>query len=104
VFFSQIEYVCNACGAYSNKMAKVLQVILIIWAVWFGLRLLFRVVFPWMLSRYLQHLQKNMQARHGRQHGAPRPPGEVTIEQPQTNEKTFSPQDGEYVDYEDIKE
>ncbi len=82
----------------------ILQTILLIWLIYYTLRVVFRYVFPWLLAKYVQHIQKNMYSAQNPSSGNRRPPGQVTVEPNRETPKAFSSEDGEYVDFEEIKE
>ena len=83
----------------------LMRTILIILLIYYGLKILSRLLAPYILK----HLSKKVEKRFGQQFGdqfrnqqaSPKKEGEVSIDkmpkQPQTNKKV-----GEYVDYEEI--
>ena len=92
-------------------MPGVLKILLIFFGIYYGFRLLFRYVVPFLLARFVRRAQQNFmdqfqqqaQAQSGPQHDFKE--GEVTIEQkkPQPNKPKFK-DEGDYVDFEEIKD
>lgn len=84
-------------------MTGIIRTILIIWLVYYLMRLVFRFVIPWLLTKYVKHVQNQVFSQQGNSSPKSPPPGEITVEQTQQSSKAFNSQDGEYVDYEEIK-
>lgn len=84
---------------------KFIQTLLIILLIFFGLRILFRLLSPYIM-RYLakkvgQRFQ-NMAQGYGQQRAPSEKEGETIIDQVPNREKRSNKNVGEYIDYEEI--
>jgi len=79
-----------------------LRTIAIIVLVYYGLKYLMRFLAPFLI----QHMAKKMTNQFQNQHQKEpkKPEGEVTVKGTQSKKPKFSDKDGEYVDYEEIKD
>jgi hypothetical protein len=85
-------------------MARFLMTLAILVAVFYGLRIIFRFVFPLLLKHWMNRYTKQFDKFEGGFGEPSRPEGEVTITR--QGEKTSGKKNknkGEYVDYEEIK-
>lgn len=80
----------------------------IFWAIviYYALKLIGRFLFPWILKRLVkkmtnnfQNFQNTAQENHNNKNA-----GDITIEYNNTRKKNKSNDEGEYVDFEEIKE
>lgn len=83
----------------------VLRTILIILLVWYGVKILIRLLAPYLV----QYMSKKMQERFGQQIQQQQPPrrnptneGETVIDKMPNQQKTSDKKVGEYIDYEEI--
>jgi hypothetical protein len=88
-------------------MSGFLKTILIIALVYYLLKIIFRYVFPWLLTNYvnrkMNEFGKRAQDFNNTQKNR-KQDGDVTIDFNPSNKKHFSKGSGEYVDYEEIKD
>lgn len=83
-------------------MVGFFRTLIIIAIIYFALRFIFRIVLPIVLGNYLK--KKVSQAQNYHQNEYSRREGEVTINHSSTNDKKHKNNEGEYVDFEEIKE
>ena len=82
-----------------------LKTILILLLVYFGLRILFRLLRPYILRYIAKRAGKHFERRFGAnpfQEPTPTREGEVTIDKMPTKQRKATTDVGEYVDYEEI--
>lgn len=87
-------------------MASFLKVVLIILIIYYVLKLIGRVVFPWLLKRWVNNLQKRYSQQpfgYGGQQPYEQEKDRVTVHTSKQQNKKSSSKDGEYVDYEEVK-
>lgn len=84
---------------------KLLQTILIILLIFFGLRILFRFAAPYIM-RYIAKKAgerfQNMAGGYTKQSTSKKPEGETVIEKMPNQQRTSNKNVGEYIDYEEI--
>jgi len=84
-----------------------LKTIAIIIIIYYGLKFVGRLAAPFLVkkaaekmgSQFNQNFQNNQ-----RQQTQSKPEGEVTVEQKNTKKSHFSDTEGEYIDFEDVKD
>ncbi|MGO4911379.1 DUF4834 family protein [Leeuwenhoekiella sp. W20_SRS_FM14] len=85
---------------------KLLQTILIILLIFFGLRILFRLAAPYLV-RYIAKKAgerfQNMAGGFKNQNTHTKPEGEIVIEKVPNQDRTSNKKVGEYIDYEEIE-
>jgi len=82
-----------------------LRVILIIVAIYYALKLVFRWLLPWFLKRQLQKMQQFQTGGFYQQPEPPKEKGKVTVQfNNKEKDKKRGTDDGEYVSFEEIKE
>ncbi len=85
---------------------KLIQTILIILLIFFGLRILFRLAAPYLM-RYIAKKAgerfQNMAGGFKNQNAQKKPDGEVVIENVPHKERSSNKKVGEYIDYEEIE-
>lgn len=86
----------------------MLRTIIIIVLIWYGLKLVFRLVGPWLMKKGVQGMQNKAQRDMHNQFGgganrSSKPEGTITVEKPKGGSDNRDGEDGEYVDYEEIK-
>ncbi|MDP5045143.1 MAG: DUF4834 family protein [Leeuwenhoekiella sp.] len=85
---------------------KLLQTILIILLIFFGLRILFRLAAPYLM-RYIAKKAgerfQNMAGGFKNQNTQTKPEGEIVIEKMPNHDRTSNKKVGEYIDYEEIE-
>jgi len=83
---------------------KTIFIILIIYYVW---KLLFRLFFPLLMKKVVNKAQQTMNDRmdqtHQTQNGQHQQEGEVIIQKGAEKRSGVSDNDGEYVDFEEVK-
>ena len=84
-------------------MIGFFRTLIIIAIIYFALRFIFRIVLPLVLGNYLKKKVSQAQNNYHRQEYSRRE-GEVTINSSSTNDKKYRNNEGEYVDFEEIKE
>lgn len=77
-----------------------LRTLVIIAVIYFGFRVIVRYIFPKIIDKGMKNMQQKMREQQQQQQPK-RPEGEVTIETPRTNKRN-TPDNGEYVDFEEI--
>ena len=78
----------------------LLRTLLIILVVYYGLKLVARYVFPYLLKRAVSKVQKNMNSQHTQQEDKSKV-GQTTVNyKPKTSSGNSKP--GEYIDFEEI--
>jgi hypothetical protein len=81
-----------------------LKIILIIILVYFGLVLAGRYLFPALLRAYVKHISKKYYGdMESEKKNSAQKEGEVKISDDSGKSKKYPTQEGEYVDYEEIK-
>lgn len=81
-----------------------MKVIIIIILIYIGLRIFVKYIFPVLLGSYInkkmtemhRHQQSRQQYNQNRQ-------GNVTIDPSTSNKKKYSKDEGEYIDFEEVK-
>ncbi len=79
------------------------RTLLIILLVWYGFKMVMRLLAPKIVEKAAEKIvrdmqqQQNMQARPGSR------PGDITVERTDKKDKQYKRDDGEYVDFEEIK-
>ena len=84
---------------------KLLQYVIIFVVIFYGLRLLFRLLLPFLVQYLFKKTQQNMDNRYyGGASEAPKEEGEVTVKFAPEKEKGSRKDgdDGEYVDFEEV--
>jgi hypothetical protein len=84
---------------------KFLSVIFTIIIIYYVLKLIGRIVFPWLLKRWVNKMAQRHAEAFGQNMGnqyQTQEKGKVTVQYQQTDKKTKR-SDGEYVDYEEVK-
>jgi hypothetical protein len=79
------------------------RTLIIITIIYFALRFIFRIVIPIILGNYLNRKVSQAQ-NHYHQNEYSRREGEVTINNSSKHDKKYKNNEGEYVDFEEIKE
>ncbi len=91
-----------------TTMDSFLQTILIILLVYYGLKIIFKFLKPYLMK----YIAKKANERFGQTFGndpfqnnpqQKNEEGKVTIDKSQANTKTSNPEVGEYVDYEEVE-
>jgi sortase (surface protein transpeptidase) len=88
-------------------MAGLLRVFLIFALVYLVLKILFRYIFPVLLTKFISRKMKEMTKKaqnFQNQQQNRKNVGEVTIEYEPSAKKQFSKDSGEYIDFEEIKD
>jgi len=80
----------------------VLKILFIIILVYYGFRLIVRIVFPFILKHFINKAQKNMNDHFGQGQFDQRQEGEVFIKHDPKKKRNIDDDQGEYVDFEDI--
>ena len=83
-----------------------LKTIAIIVLVYYALKFIGRLAAPFLVKKMADKMSQNFQNRQSQQQKQEqeKPEGEVTVEGKQTKEAKFSKSEGEYVDFEDVKD
>ena len=86
-------------------LMKFIQTLLIILLIFFGLRILFRLLAPYIM-RYIAKKAgerfQNMAQGYSSQNQSSKPEGETVIDEIPKREHTSNKNVGEYIDYEEI--
>ena len=84
-------------------LVNFIRTVIIILIIYYGIRLVTRYVFPMLIDKGVKNMQQKMQDQYRQQNQRPsKPEGEVTIEQNRTNSRNTEPDQGEYVDFEEV--
>jgi hypothetical protein len=78
-----------------------LKVILIIVAIYYGLKLALRYLLPWFIKRQFEKMQQFHTGGFNQQQQPEK--GKVTVQYNQKNKKNNHSNEGEYVNFEEIK-
>lgn len=84
---------------------KFLSVIFTIIIIFYVLKLIGRIVFPWLLKRWISKMTQRQAEAFGQNRGnqyQTHEKGKVTVQYPPSDKKNKR-SDGEYVDYEEVK-
>lgn len=85
-------------------MARFLLTILIIVGVYYAVKYLFRYLFPVVMNRFMNKMMGNMQNPYNQEPINRKKEGEVSItHQPEQKKKDPNTDEGEYVDFEEVK-
>jgi len=89
----------------NTAQMKFIQTLLIILLIFFGLRILFRLLAPYLM-RYIAKKAgerfQNMAQGYSTQNQTPKREGETVIDEVPRREQTSNKNVGEYIDYEEI--
>ena len=81
-----------------------IRVILVILIVYYSLKLIGRVVFPWLLKRWVLHMQRRYAPPGSYANDAhQQEKGRVTVHQNKTKGRRSASNEGEYVDFEEVR-
>jgi len=80
-----------------------LRTVLIIVILYYGIRLITRYLFPFLLDKGVKNMQQKMQDQQRSNQKPRRPEGEVTIESNQQRNQKNSRDNGEYIDFEEVE-
>lgn len=80
-----------------------LKTIAIIVLVYYALKFIGRLMAPFLVKKMADKMKSKFQNQQQNQNPT-KPEGEVTVEGEKSKESKFSKGDGEYVDYEEIKD
>ena len=84
-------------------LINFLRTLIIIAIIYYGIRFVTRYLLPILLNKSVKNMQQKMQDQYRQQNQRPsKPEGEVTIEQNRTNSRNTAPDQGEYVDFEEV--
>jgi hypothetical protein len=85
-------------------MTGLLRAILIIAAVYYIIKLLIKYVMPYVAKYFIKKMQRNYGTQSG--YSDHKKEGEVIIEKKgkQSKEKIFEKNEGDYIDYDEVKE
>lgn len=81
-----------------------LRTLLIIAIIYFALRFIVRYLLPFLLTRYVNKKFKEMGKTQGFNQPNPKREGEVTIKYTPNDKKKYPKGNGDYVDFEEIKD
>jgi hypothetical protein len=84
----------------------LLRTILILLAIYFLFRFIMRVILPLLLKNYIEKKQKEFFGQHQQQHFDKKEEGKITVKKTPSSKgkKSHDDDEGEYVDYEEIKD
>ncbi len=85
---------------FAASFFRTLLIIIIV--LWIG-RIIARFVFPMIMKGMVNKAQKNMQERMQQEQKSQRKKDEVTIEQEEKKRRKTSKDNGEYIDFEEVK-
>jgi hypothetical protein len=84
-------------------MSGLLEILLIILALYITLKLFVIYIAPWLLRYYISHLQKKFYGQKSDNSQSRNQEGKVTIHRMKGNKDNDIPKDlGDYIDYEEI--
>ena len=84
-------------------LLNFLKTILIIAAIYYGIRIITKYVLPLLVAKGVKNMQQKMQDQYQQQNRQQtRPEGEVTIERNQSNSRNSVKDNGEYIDFEEV--
>lgn len=90
---------------YEASIGDVLQVILFILLIYYGVKIFFRLFGPTILRYIMKKVGQKVEKKFNQTSGftsEKRKEGETTIEKKPTNQKRVKKETGEYIDYEEI--
>lgn len=82
-------------------MIALIRLLLTIALVYYALKFIGKLLFPFVMKKMSDNMDHRFQQNQQKPN---RPEGEVTVENKKTTSSKFSKEDGEYVDYEEIKD
>lgn len=80
-----------------------LKTIAIIILVFYAIKFIGRLAAPFLVKKMADKMNEKFQGQQQKQEPT-KPEGEVTVDKQPTKESKFSKNEGEYVDFEDIKD
>ncbi len=84
-------------------MVGFIKTVAIIILIYYGFKFLARLLAPFLIKKITDKMGSQFQ-NQSQQKESTKPEGEVTIEKKQSTKSKFSKNDGEYIDYEEIKD
>lgn len=90
---------------HEASVTGIIRLLLVVFIVYIVYNLFMRVIFPSVMRKYVNDIQKKFNAENQRsqQDQNRKKEGEVSIKYVNTDKTTKNPDNGEYVDYEEIK-
>jgi len=79
-----------------------IRTLFIIAIVYFAIRLFTKYILPYFVKKGIKNMQEKMHDQYREQQRSERKEGEVTIEKNQEDKKNSHPDEGEYVDFEEV--
>lgn len=80
---------------------QILRTILIILVVYYAIKFISRLMMPYLVKKVVDKAQDRM---HQQQYGPQKEEGEVTVQVKKGQNTKYNPEEGEYVDFEEIKD
>ncbi len=84
-------------------IVNFLRTILIIAAIYYGIKLFSKYILPLLVDKGLKNMQQKMQNQQRQNQRSSRPDGEITIEDNKNKNKDKSQTKGDYVDFEEVE-
>lgn len=83
-------------------IVNFLRTILIIAIIYYGIRIITRYLFPFLIDKGVKNMQQKMQDQQRGSQKPRRPEGEVTLEK-NPSRRNSADDKGEYVDFEEVE-
>jgi hypothetical protein len=91
---------------FQADVVSLLRTLLILVGVYYGIRFLFRVAFPWLLKWWLQRVVNKMQSQQGHQHHSnhsrEKDPSVTISSDNHQRSDSSGKSGGEYIDFEEV--
>lgn len=83
---------------------QILRTILIILVVYYAIKFISRLMMPYLVKKVVDKAQDRMHQQQQQQYGPQKQEGDVTVQVKQGQNTKYNPDEGEYVDFEEIKD
>ena len=85
------------------NIVSFLNTLLIILVIWYGFKLVVRLIAPKVIEKAAEKIVRDMNQRQNMQARPGTKNGDVTVERTEKKSKQYQRNDGEYIDFEEIK-
>ena len=79
-----------------------IRTLFVIAIIYFAIRVFSRYILPHMIQKGIKNMQQKMHEQYREKQRTGRSEGEVTIEKNNTSRKNDQPDEGEYIDFEEV--
>ncbi len=84
-------------------IVSFLRTLLIILLVWYGFKMVMRFLAPKVVEKAAEKIVRDMQQKQNQQARPGTRPGDITVERTDKKDKQVKRNEGEYIDFEEIK-